>query len=100
MIVKKHYHDDKLVLAVCDESLVGKIIEENKQVLDLSSEFYKGEKVSDEDLIKLLNRAYIINAVGKKAVEFLIEKKIITEESTKHINKVPYSHVVFEGKKD
>jgi len=66
MIVKEHINEGKLILALCDKNLLGKKIEDQNIQLDLSSSFYKGEEADIEELKKLIKKAYIINAVGKK----------------------------------
>ena len=53
MIVKKHSQNNKLVLAICDEDLLGKTIEENDLILDLKSDFYRGEEMNETELKQL-----------------------------------------------
>ena len=94
MIVKKHISQGKLILAICDKELLGKVFEEGKFILDLSSEFYNGEETNEEQLEGLLKKVYIINAVGKKSVGFLKKNNII--ENTNEISNIPYAQVVIE----
>ena len=96
MILKMHIHSSRLVLAACDDELVGNVYEEGKKILDLSSSFYKGDKVSDDDFFAIAKKCYLINAVGKNTISVLSEEGIISEEDTKKINGVPYVQVVFE----
>jgi len=95
MIVKKHIDNGRLILAVCDEDIVGKKYEEHELVLDLSAKFYAGEKMSKTELANLIKKAYIINAVGQNSIMFLINKNIITKEECKKINAIPYANVIF-----
>jgi len=45
MIVKSHSTGDgRKVIAICDDSLLGKKFEEGDKQLDLTSEFYQGQK--------------------------------------------------------
>ncbi|MEK6916273.1 MAG: DUF424 family protein [Nanoarchaeota archaeon] len=96
MILKKHLSGGKLVIAVCDSKLLGKKIEEGNFVLDLVSNFYKGEETTPEKLLKELNSSFMINAVGEKSVAVLLDNKIITKKDLKTISGVPYCLVVFD----
>ena len=96
MIAKKHFQDNKQVLAICDEELLGKIIEENDFILDLSSEFYRGEKISKDDLKELIKTTYIINAVGEKTLDFLKQENLIDKENIKFIDSIPHIQVIID----
>jgi hypothetical protein len=92
MIVKKHLLDDNsLMLAICDEGLIGKNIEDKKQQLDLSSEFYKGKIKNKKEIGMLIKEARIINVVGEKSIKFLQEKGLI--EKISFIKKIPYAQI-------
>jgi uncharacterized protein len=95
MIAKKHVLPDKrLLLAVCDEDILGKLFLEGKKQLDLGQEFYKGEKLSEEEAIKLIKMACIVNAVGKNAVECCWKAGVIEEGMAKKIAGIPYLQIV------
>jgi len=96
MIVKEHIHENKLVLACCDESIKGKKFENKNIVLDLSSHFYQGRKVSNEEFLDLVKKSYIVNAVGKDIIKLLIKNKIISMEEVKLVKGVPYIQLIFE----
>lgn len=95
MIAKKHKtNDGRFVLALCDDELVGKKISGKEAVLDLTSDFYKGEKLSDEKLKKCVEDAYIINCVGKKSIKFLIALKVLEEKNVGYVNKTPHAQII------
>jgi hypothetical protein len=96
LIVKKHVSGEgKLILAVCDKELLGKVFEEGKKHLDLSADFYEGETM-DEDMVQsYLKKAYIINAIGKNAVGCCLKAGLIEKGSTKEILKIPYVNLIF-----
>jgi hypothetical protein len=93
MLVKKHFSGKKLVLAVCDSNIIGKKFVGGKRILDLSSEFYKGEEMAEEDLLALTKRCYIINAVGKDTIKFLIKNKLIEQSAVLKISNMPYTQI-------
>lgn len=95
MIVKKHCTPDKkLILAVCDSYLIGKKFSDGIIQLDLTVDFYKGEKMSEEQTIKLLKCAYIVNLVGEKSVDAGIKAKIIDPDSIIIIEGIPHAEGV------
>ena len=94
MIVKQQVANENLVLSICDEELVGKVIEEGNMQLDLSSDFFKGDKMEQEELKLLLEKAYIINAVGKKSVDFLVEQGFVEEDKVGVVEGVPHAQMV------
>jgi len=96
MIVKKHSQNNKLVLAICDEDLLGKTIEENDLILDLKSDFYRGEEMNETELKQLLVSTYIINAVGKKSIDFLKQEKLINSNNINFVNSVPHIQLIIE----
>ncbi len=58
------------IAALCDEELLGKVLEEGDLCLDLDKHagFYKGKIVSEAQAAKLLEGASSVNAVGEKSV--------------------------------
>ena len=100
MNVKQHVaRDRRLLLAVCDSDLKGKKFEDNKIQLDLSSDFYNGEEMDEERVLKLMKCASMVNLVGKKSVELGIKAGIIEKEHVIKVKGVPHAQgvVVREG---
>lgn len=97
MIVKKHSDKGRVVLAICDEDLLGKVVQDGEKILDLSSGFYRGRKISETELKKEFVKCYIINAVGPKTIDFLKHEKIISGKDIQKIGETPYSIVLFES---
>jgi len=97
MIVNLHKSDGKIILAVCDKELIGKKFVEKNMQLDLTSNFYKGKEMSDEELGVLINKAYIVNLVGKKSVDFGIKKGIVAEKHIITVKNIPHAQAVIVG---
>ncbi len=93
--VKIHDTDDGKIIAMCDDILIGKVLEDGDLVLDLKdySDFYVGDLINPKDLVinpeEKFNSA---NVVGNESVALAIEKNIIKRENVKEINSVPYAH--------
>lgn len=80
MFVKVHEAYRKVV-AVCDEELLGKKFLQDKLQLDVKQDFYGGQKLNEQQAIKLLKEAAeedaTFNLVGKEAVAAGIKAGII-----------------------
>ncbi len=86
------------VVAVCDNDLIGKFFDEGDLQLDVKEGFYKGEDVSRERAIEIMqdmsNEDATFNIVGEESVDAAIEAGIISEDGIKKIQGVPYSMVL------
>lgn len=97
MFVKIHntYRD---VVAICDSDLIGKKFEEDKFQLDVKESFFKGEEISEEKLIKIIKvlskEDATFNIIGRKSVNASIKAGIISEESIRKIQEIPFALVL------
>jgi len=94
MIAKRHRGQGRVVLALCDDSLLGEVFRSDGLKLDLSSSFYDGENMSISDAMPLLKEANTINAVGKECIKALIAEGYIGEKDVKEIAGIPHVQVV------
>tara|TARA_Y100000310_G_C20465682_1_gene707539 strand:+ start:9 stop:338 length:330 start_codon:yes stop_codon:yes gene_type:complete len=78
MYLKIHESEHSRVIAVCDESLIGKKISKE---LNISESFYKGELKEKEEVIKILKESSNANLIGDEAVSCGIEAGIISKDS-------------------
>ncbi len=98
MIVKKHIAPDKrLVLAVCDKELLGRVLEDDQMRLDLGSEFYKGEEIDKKGLRALMKKAHMLNLVGENSVKCGIECGLVKDKNIIMINRVPHAQTLVIG---
>jgi hypothetical protein len=95
MIAKVHNAEGKRIVAICDPELLGKRFAEGNKQLDLCSRFYDGKDMESEEILKILPKSYIINAVGKKSVDFLVKNDIAEEKDVFKIKDIPYVQVLF-----
>ena len=95
MIVKEHKDDSgRMILAICDGSLIGKKITENDLQLDLTSNFYNGEKKDEKEALGLMKKAYVLNIVGKKSISFALKNGFVDKKRIIYINKVPHTQTL------
>lgn len=94
MLIKIH-NSYRMVVAVCDSDLVGKILEDSGGVkqLDLTSGFFKGDEKSKEEikgiLISCLKEDATFNFVGKESCNTALEVGIIKKDGIIKIQEVP-----------
>jgi len=91
MIIKVHQAQGKQVTAICDEELLGKSFEENDLVLDLASDFYKGELVDGEETKKVMVLSDNLNLVGEKTIAIANELDLIDKDNIRTIKNIPYA---------
>lgn len=90
-MVKVHEQQGKVLVAVCDSELLGKTFSEDDQQIDLTSNFYKGEEKSEEEIGDLLRNADAVNLVGTKSINIGIREGIIDEEHIARIENIPHA---------
>jgi len=94
MIVKIHKKNDRTIVAVCDDVLLGKKFEENGRVLDLTNSFYDGNACSSKEAGDLIRNADGVNLVGEESVKLGLEEGVIEESQIMKINGVPHAQAV------
>ena len=94
MYVKIHHEGDRYVIAICDEDLIGKTLEEGDKQLKISEHFYKGEKKSEEKVVALLKKCPNANFIGEHAVKAGIKAGVIKEENVILIGGVPHAQAI------
>jgi len=95
MISMKIYKQgNDLLIGACDEKLIGKIFKEGKFQIDVSKEFYDGERISPEVLKKYLEDATIANLVGKDTIKCAVELGLVDPECVIKIKGIPHAQLV------
>ena len=93
MYVKFHVKGSRTVVAICDEDLIGKKIENKKICIEVTEKFYKGEKKSEKEVAKILEEATNINIIGKKSIKFALKQGAIQKESIIKIKNIPHVQI-------
>ena len=88
------YKKHNKILAVCDESLIGKIFEEDELIIEITKDFYHDEKCNSKEIIELIRKFSIVNAVGKKIIELLIKEKLIDKDKILKIKGIPHVQII------
>jgi len=84
-----------ILVAICDEDIVGKEIEIEKGFKVVANErFYKERLINESEALKLMQEATVGNLLGEKIVSLAIEKSIISPESVILIGGIPHAQFV------
>jgi len=94
MYIKINQSNDAVVVALCDEYLINKTFEEGQLQLKVTEIFYKGEKKSEEEIIKILKGSNNINIVGEESIRFALDNNLINKDSIIRIANIPHAQVV------
>jgi hypothetical protein len=92
--IKIYKQGSDLLVGACDEKLLGKKFEDEKFQIDVSKEFYGGERISSEVLKRYLQDATIANLVGKETINCAIDLGLIDPECIIKIKGVPHAQMV------
>lgn len=82
----------EVMVSVCDCDILGKSL--GSSGFEVKKDFYGGKKCTGEGLREILGKATIINAVGKKTIDFLIKEKVIDKKKIIIIDGVPHAQVI------
>ncbi len=93
MYVKIHKSEDRHVVAVCDEELIGKTFSEGELTLQVTERFYKGDQLSDEEAYEIMKDAINLNIVGERAINLALKNELISKENIITIQKIPHAQV-------
>lgn len=83
----------EILLAACDDHLLGETFEEGELQLVVSKSFYGGEKVSKELFIEHLKNATIVNLVGSEVIRIARELEMVHERAIIEIAGVPHAQI-------
>lgn len=83
-----------LLLAVCDEDILGKYFEEGELVLDIKSDFYGGRLVVKEEYSRLLDESTIVNLVGENCIKIAVDDGHVDNERILRVQGVPHAQII------
>jgi len=69
-------------------------LRDGKIVFEVREEFYKGLKMTVEEVIDLMEQSTIVNMVGHNVVNRAIEKGLIHPDAVLKISGVPHAQIV------
>ena len=97
MYIKIH-KSYRLVVAIADSDLIGKEFEEGGKALNVTENFYKGEKLTKEEMEKIMidfsGNDATFNIVGKKAIDVALKCGIVIKDGIKTVDGIPFALVL------
>ncbi len=92
---KVHRHGNDILVAICDEELLGKEIKVKKDFsIKIKKEFYGGKKIDKNKAIELLKVATIANLFGNKIVEISIKNGFILEKNVIKFKGISHAQII------
>jgi hypothetical protein len=92
--VKVHRRGGDVLIAACDGDLVGRKLREGELRLEVSDEFYGGDRGGEEMLLNRLAMATMANLVGEEVCRIAAEHEYIDRECVMTIEGVPHAQMV------
>ncbi len=89
--VKIHKKLGREVLAICDEDILGKTLDEGNIHFEIKADFYKGEKVTEAQVKVLLKDSPNYNLIGKEIIRIAIDLGVIEKENIIKIKSIPHA---------
>lgn len=93
MYLKIHQSRDRRIVAICDKNLIGKKLKKGDLEINITERFYKGDELSEEEILKILSEAENINIMGEKSINFAIKHKFIKKSAVITIEGIPHAHI-------
>jgi hypothetical protein len=82
------------LLAACDAELVGTAHREGKFHLQVTPQFYDGDRVGQDELAAHLRSCTVANLVGRRTVDVAIEMGLVEPENVLIIAGVPHAQLL------
>lgn len=92
--MKIHEKREEVLVAVCDEDLLGEKIVGDDISLSIRKKFYGSHPSSEEKVIDALKKASICNLVGEKSVGLGVEVGVIERNNILEVDDVPHAQMV------
>lgn len=86
--------DNGVMLTIADDNIIGKTFSDGDLKIEISKEFYSDKKCNENDAKELLKSATIVNAVGKKIVNLMVEEGIADKKNILFIKGIPHAQVI------
>jgi uncharacterized protein len=91
----KVYHiGQEILVAVSDESCLGKEFMEGDVLLKVSKEFYGDEHADKDEVVSALCEATIANLVGEQSVACAVENGFVDPKDILYVQGVPHAQMV------
>jgi hypothetical protein len=94
IVMRVHRKGAELVLAACDEELIGRVLKIGSRTYEISSSFYGSLKVEKETLVTHLRQATMANLLGERTVNIAVDAGVVEKDATSHLDGVLHAEMV------
>jgi hypothetical protein len=84
----------RVLLAVCDAELLGKVLKDGKLHFNVRKDFYDGLRMTVDEAVDLMEQCTIVNMIGQNIVEKAVEKGLVHPDAILDISGVPHAQIV------
>lgn len=84
----------EVLVAACDEELLGKTFKEGRLKLEVKEAFYKGSLKELPDAVRLIGNSDVANLVGRRIVGAVVEEGIADSRAVISIAGVPHLQIM------
>ena len=75
---------------VCDAELVGTTLSEGKLKMHISKDFFGGELVEEDEVVKIIKDSSILSLAGVRSVNVALANKLGSPQAVREIQGVPF----------
>ena len=91
--IKIYNQQGEILVAACDEEILGKKFEEGELQIEVHTQFYDGFRVDKKGLLNQLGNSTIANLVGEMAVKCALDAGLVTEDCIIRIQGIPHVQI-------
>jgi len=91
--VKMYRHGAEVLVAACDQDILGKTFRSENLKMHVSEGFYKGDSGDEELLVNRLQLATIANLVGEKTIGIAVKHGFVNPACVLMISGVPHAQM-------
>jgi len=92
--IKVYKQGEDIVIGACDEDILGKKFVEGKFQIDVSKNFYEGQRIDKKTLARYLSDATIANLVGEETVKCAIKLGLVHPDCILRIKGIPHAQMI------
>jgi hypothetical protein len=91
--VKVHTSGKEVLVAACDEELLGQTFTSDRLRLHVSRGFYEGQICDEEVFVSRLAMATIANMVGRRTIDVAVRHGFVNPDCVLMIGDVPHAQM-------
>lgn len=82
------------MVAVCDETLVGKVLRDDKFCIEIKGPFYGGQKLETRKTLEVMKEGTVVNLIGNEIVALAIKHGFVHPDAVIKIANVDHAQIV------